>query len=146
MRPFGVAELGVRHIIMQSLLSNGVWRYQSTLHPEHYDFMVIDSARRRIITFILSTTDPIRYAPMRSWFQQQEHGVIDASLKPRSGWRTHIYKEKEDTISWFYGDQWHPWTFISHIDAPTWLHERLRQAHEKMDLQENAEQGAAANP
>lgn len=111
----------------------GLWTYPSTTFPDHNDFMFIDEDRRRIITFVVITDDPLKRAPMRNWYQPASATSLSVRLRPTDAWRVHNFQLVGGRLSWTYGGGVHTWRRVPWEERPDWLDARVATEYSKMD-------------
>jgi hypothetical protein len=116
----------------------GLWTYPSITYPDHNDFMFIDEDRRRIITFVVFSVDPLHRGSMRNWYQPESSNSISAKLRPNDEWRIHDFQLDGDRLSWTYGGRLHTWRRTPWEDRPDWLDSNLASTNSKMDAEECA--------
>jgi hypothetical protein len=131
---------------MNPLSEPGVWCMPSESFPGEFEFMVVDPARLRIISFFVYSKDPIKRAPMPVWFENISSDTIRVRLTPNSEGTLHKYGLAGSTLFWTrYGDRF-PWSLMEEREIPDWMQTRLEQAHAKMDQKEReSEQADPAN-
>ena len=130
-----------------SLIEDGVWKAQSLSFPTEYDYMIFDTRRSRVITYVTVSIEPVKRTTIRCWYLQTMPGLLKARLQPNGKWRDLSYKDSDSTLYWDQPEGCQPWFQISEDAVPDWLRIASKKANLKMDGAENtAEQGAAANP
>lgn len=95
--------------------------------------MSIDESRGRIITFVVISIDPVKHAPMRSWYRPESATSIIARLRPTEPWRVHEFQLNGDQLSWTYGGGIHVWRRVLPNEQRDWLDARLTTQNSKMD-------------
>jgi hypothetical protein len=95
--------------------------------------MSIDESRGRIITFVVISIEPVKHAPMRSWFRPESATSITARFRPTDPWRVHEFQLDGDRLSWTYGGATHSWRRVLTNEKPNWLDTRLTTENSKMD-------------
>ena len=98
--------------------------------------MSVDGSRGRIITFVIVSIAPVRYAPMSHWYRPESATSITARLRDYKEWRIHEIRLRDGHLVWTYGGAEHAWRPVPAHERPDWLDARLARAHEKMDAAE----------
>ena len=100
--------------------------------------MSIDEARGRIITFVVISIDPVKHAPMRSWYRPESATSITARLQQNGTWRSHEFRFEDGKLVWTYGNGTHAWRRVLPDEWPAWLDEKLATQNSKMDATDEA--------
>ena len=111
----------------------GLWTYPSTIFPQQNDYMFIDVARNRMITFVIMREDPPWRPAIKHWYKPETDTTITARLRPTEEWRTHEYDLQSNSLNWRYGGKVHEWRRVLWEQRPDWLEAELAKANLKMD-------------
>lgn len=95
--------------------------------------MFIDEDRKRIITFVVFTLDPLKRAGLRNWYRPASATSISAKMRPTDAWRVHDFLLDGDRLSWTYGGEVHTWRRVPWEERPDWLDARVVTEYAKMD-------------
>jgi hypothetical protein len=133
---------------MNTFLPDGVWSCESINSPGETEFMVIDTAKKRIVSFMVMNVNPVRRFPVvQLWYKQITSGLIHTRRKDTAKWHEEYYESDGASVSWIKSHGTYSWTRVSPPDVPDWLDESLDRVYTEMDQHpHSAEQGAAANP
>lgn len=80
--------------------------------------MLIDEARGRIIAFVAITIKPLKYAPMRSWYQQQSEAAVSVRLhtvdsRSDDPWRELEIHLDADRLWWTHSGTCRGWSRVA---------------------------------
>ncbi len=120
----------------------GIWTCSSLTFPDHAEFMSIDESRGRIIAFHVISIEPVKRAPIRSWYRPESDTSIAARLGPAQPWRITEFQLDGDRVSWISGSGTSTWQRLLSDEQPDWLDRRLTAENSKMDADEAAREQA----
>lgn len=115
-------------------LPQGVWSFPSGLDPNELEYMVVDPAASRIVTFFVISINPVKRNVMRNWYEQVEPGLLRSRLSPASAWSLVPYMIDGPKIHWTNLKPQKPWTWVPPEIVPEWIPENVLKAYAKMDL------------
>ena len=118
---------------MSAFSIGGIWTYPSINFPSHAEYMAIDESRGRIITFVVISIEPVKLAPIRSWYRPVSASSVAARLQATEPWRIHEFQLDGNRLLWKYTGGNLALRRIHSDEKPDWLETRLTTENSKMD-------------
>lgn len=91
-----------------------------------------------MISFVVSTTEPTRRTPMRSWFRPESATSIAVRLQPTNPWRVVDFQWEGDRLTLNSQGVNFVMSRVTADQQPDWLETRLADQHAKMDSTEKS--------
>ncbi len=99
--------------------------------------MWIDEGKKRIVTFVVITVDPLLRVPMPVWYEIKSATAIRTRLRLDQPWQTYAFRLQGDQFFWRWSTNPEYGARRLPVESrPEWFDARLAAVYAKMDAAE----------